>query len=107
MKIVLVRSSCGNGRTCPNINRSDRDTWVVQGWKVTGNQSVVEVPISLLPEVVALGSRVGLEVTDHETVLVTGIPVTDVEVLAELKLPSNEGAVEIDHRVLAELEAAA
>ena len=58
MKLMLLRSQCDNGRTCPNINTSDRGTFVVQGYvpplsdygafPLTPAESVVEIPLSLL-----------------------------------------------------------
>ncbi|MGQ0773895.1 MAG: hypothetical protein ACT4NY_05675 [Pseudonocardiales bacterium] len=60
MKMVLLRSMCGEGRKCPNLNATDRGTYLVQGYLVTGlelgghvlgpGEAVVEIPSSLLPE---------------------------------------------------------
>lgn len=55
MKIVVLRGTCNNGRTCPNINLSDRGTYVVRGHVVTEaseGEAVVAIPLSLLPELV-------------------------------------------------------
>jgi hypothetical protein len=51
-----------NGRTCPRIIATDRDTLIVQGYRVVDpdtlaalglpeNESAVEIPRSLVPEV--------------------------------------------------------
>jgi hypothetical protein len=36
MRLILLRSTCGETRTCPNINATGRGTYVVQGYLVTG-----------------------------------------------------------------------
>ncbi|MFI6101650.1 hypothetical protein ACIA8G_39400 [Lentzea sp. NPDC051213] len=94
MKLAFLRSTCGNERTCPNINLSDRNTVVVQGYVV--NESAVEIPLALVPEIVAqqqLDPR--LTLTEHDTVLVHGQPVTDLEALQALDPPHGEAAVEV------------
>lgn len=108
MRITLLRDVCGNTRDCPNINSTDRDSYVVQGYRVAGvlppGQAMVEVPLSLLPELASAAPRDGLFLTDHGTVVVRGVQVADPDVLAELKLPAGENAVEIPRAVLPELE---
>jgi hypothetical protein len=110
MKIVLLRADCGNARTCPNINLSDRNTYVVQGYivaseqQVCSDEAVVEIPLSLLPELSgAAALQDGLVLTDHGTLHVRGKQITDAEVLAELDLPAGENAVEIPKALLPEL----
>ncbi|MFC0431101.1 hypothetical protein [Kutzneria buriramensis] len=109
MKIVLLRADCGNARTCPNINLSDRGTYVVQGYivapeqRVCSDEAVVEIPLSLLPELSGAALQDGLVLTDHGTLHVRGKQITDVEVLAELDLPAGENAVEIPKALLPEL----
>lgn len=104
MKLKLEETMCTNGRTCPNVNRSDRGTVVVQGYVVDpaaaaalgleAGETVVEIPVGLLREgVVAEETR--LLPTGQETVLVVGKRVTDPEALAELQLPDGEDAVEV------------
>src|SRR5947209_4440041 len=109
MKIVLLRADCGNARTCPNINLSDRDTYVVQGYIVASEQqispdeAVVEIPLSLLPELSGAALQDGLVLADQGALHVRGKQVTDPEVLAELNLPTGENAVEIPKALLPEL----
>ncbi|KAA2248691.1 hypothetical protein F0L68_39775 [Solihabitans fulvus] len=109
MKVVLLRGSCGNARTCPNINLSDRDTYVVQGYivaseqQVSSDEAVVEVPLSLLPELSGATLQDGLALTNHGTLHIRGRQVTDPAVLGELDLPSGENAVEIPRALLPEL----
>src|ERR1044072_2461780 len=113
MRVVFLRGACGNGRTCPNINSTDRESYVVQGYIVAAHgldiapgEAIVEVPLSLLPELSATTSRDGLVLTDRHTVLVRGTQVTDSDVLAELNMPAGENAVEILYASLPELEVA-
>ncbi|NKE57871.1 hypothetical protein FXN61_13930 [Lentzea sp. PSKA42] len=94
MKLTFLRGECGNERTCPNLNVTDRGTLVVQGYVVT--DSVVEIPLTLVPEVVSHEHpEAHLKLTGHSTVLVRGLPVTDPEALRILNLPHGEGAVEV------------
>lgn len=105
MKLTLVdEAKCPNGRTCPNINTSDRGTVVVQGYIVQPegcpvgdlgkDETVVEIPVDLLPSgMVSADTR--LFRTAHGTMLVVGRRVTDAEALAELQLPAGEDAVEV------------
>ena len=63
MRLILLRATCDDGRTCPNINATDRGTHLVQGYPVTGldlgghmpgpDEAVVEIQASLLPELAA------------------------------------------------------
>ncbi|MGH3930774.1 MAG: hypothetical protein ACRDTF_12435 [Pseudonocardiaceae bacterium] len=63
MRLILLRSTCDIGRRCPNINATDRGTYLVQGYLMTdpdlgdrvlgSGESVVEIPSSLLPELAA------------------------------------------------------
>lgn len=107
MKIVFQRGACGNARICPNINSTDRNTYVVQGYiteTAVHDGYTVEVPMSLLPELAARPHREGLMFTDRDTVLVTGQRVTNPQALAELALPDGEDAVEVPSSLLAELQ---
>lgn len=109
MRLIFLRATCSSGRTCPNINASDRGTYVVQGYPMTcpalGGQvlgpgeSVVEIPSSLLPEL-------AVRRTDRGTLLVRGRLVVDKETLRELNLPAAEAAVEVAISALPELEVA-
>lgn len=115
MRLILLRATCDVGRTCPNINATDRGTYVVQGYPVTGpnlsghvlgvGESVVEIPSSLLPELAADEPAHGaVRRTDRGTFLVRGRLVVEAEILRELDLPAGEVAVEVPISVLPELE---
>jgi hypothetical protein len=63
MKLTQVRGdACPDGRTCPAIHRTDRDTLMLIGRRVTDpdalaqmaigdDEIAIEIPASLLPEV--------------------------------------------------------
>jgi hypothetical protein len=62
MRLKMLRGTCANGRTCPTIYETDRDTIIIQGYRVLDaealadlqlpeGEAAVEIPRSLLPEV--------------------------------------------------------
>lgn len=117
MRLTLLRSTCGGGRACPNINLTDQGTYVVQGYELTGldltgyalaaDEAIVEVPESLLPELAGAETGSGaVRRTDRGTFLVRGRTLVDTEALRELNLPAGEAAVEIPASMLPELETA-
>ena len=68
MAWIRLRSDCPDGRTCPAVWRTDRNTLAVVGSTITdpavlaelglpAHESVVEIPLSLLPEVVTDAER--------------------------------------------------
>lgn len=112
MKLVLLRAACDTGRTCPNVNLSDRGTLVVQGYAVTAEAvtaasasvppdvRVVELPLSLVPELQDHAHLPAIHLTDRGTVMVWGAEITDPEALAELALPAGEAAIELPYEAL-------
>ncbi|WP_033342880.1 hypothetical protein [Catenuloplanes japonicus] len=62
MKLTFIRKTVLSGNTnCPSLYRTDRDTFIVQGWRVTdtealgqleipSHETVVEVPVDVLAE---------------------------------------------------------
>lgn len=111
MRLILLRSTCEVGRACPNINATDRGTYIVQGYPATDHaalapgESVVEVPSSLLPELVGRdAAHDAVRHTSSETFLIRGRTVVDAEALRDLNLPEGEAAIEIPMNVLPELE---
>ena len=63
MEWIRLRGECPDGKTCPAVYRTDRGTLAVVGSTITdpellaklglpAHESVVEIPLSLLPEVV-------------------------------------------------------
>jgi hypothetical protein len=62
MKLTVLRSECPNNRICPTVYATDRETLIVQGYKILDaeeraalglppGEDAVEIPRSLLPEV--------------------------------------------------------
>lgn len=110
MRLILLRSTCSGGRACPNINATDRGTYVVQGYPAADHaalapgESVVEVPASLLPELAAGKATHDASCrTDHRTILIRGRTLVDAAALRELNLSDGEAAVEIPMSALPEL----
>lgn len=96
---------------------TDRGTYLLQGYLVADidvgghvlgpGEAVVEVPLSLLPELAAdETARSAVRRTDRGTILVRGRLVVDAEALEELNLPAGEAAIEIPISALPELELA-
>ncbi|MEC3919747.1 hypothetical protein [Nocardia sp. CDC160] len=84
---------------CPSLYATEFDNgergYLAQGWK-TGRPEVVEIP-HLLLGFVEPNTFVGSTMTDtgRGTFTLTGEPITDPEVLAQLDLAVNETAVEV------------
>jgi len=65
MKLTFIRKTIISGETnCPSLYRTDRDTFVVQGWRVNdpetlaqlnipAHETIVEVPLDVLAEIAA------------------------------------------------------
>lgn len=116
MRLILLRSTCDDGRTCPNINITDRDTYVVQGYVVRDarmqvdaaplgpDEAVVRIPRSLVPEARNVGHYPSLDATPDGIILVRGRKVTDAGALALLALPPHEDAVEVPRAAMPHLE---
>jgi hypothetical protein len=113
MLVQRIRGDdCSDGKTCPALHRTDRDTVVIQGWPVTEPEllgelglpagvQAVEVPATLLAEV--LGTWQALHKTGNGTVIAPGTAVTDPDALRQLCLPAHERAVEVPASLLAEV----
>lgn len=80
----------------PTLYGTDRETYVVQGWKVTDQPSAVEIPQRLLGYLspgTSLAAR--LRDTGRGSFIVTGSPVIDPQALAQLDIPGHEACVEV------------
>lgn len=113
MRLILLRSTCGDTRSCPNINATDRGSYVVQGYLVADHaalapgESAVEVPSSLLPELAGRdAAHDAIRRTGRGTFLIRGRIIVDAEALRELNLPAGEAAIEIPMSALPTLEVA-
>jgi hypothetical protein len=92
----LGKETQGGGS--PTLFATDRGTgtYVVQGWKVSGDSTRIEIPHRLLGHVEkgkCLGAH--LEDTGRGTFILAGEPVTDAEALAQMDIPGHEMAVEV------------
>ncbi|WP_427168846.1 hypothetical protein ACQF4J_47330 (plasmid) [Streptomyces sp. C1-1] len=100
---------------CPTLYATDRDTYLVQGWKVFANdllmqlevlegETVVEVPSELFEHLTKDGLPTGeikriddpiMILTPTGTFVVQGREVTDPEALAQMEIPDYESVVEV------------
>ncbi|GAA4878865.1 hypothetical protein [Saccharopolyspora cebuensis] len=90
----LGKETQGGGS--PTLYATDRDTYVVQGWKVRGHATRVEIPHRLLGHVEkgkCLGAH--LDDTGRGSFLLSGEPVTDPEALNQMDVPGHETCVEV------------
>jgi hypothetical protein len=104
MRIMFLGKETQGGGS-PTLYATDRDSYLVQGWKVPTAPNAVEIPESLLAYLqpgTALAAR--LEATgrcwrgdggESATFTVVGTVVTDAETLAQLRVPEHESCVEI------------
>ena len=95
MRLAFLGKETQGGGS-PTLFATDRETYVVQGWKVPGQQHSVEIPTRLLAYLqpgTCLG--VALHDTGRGSVILSGNPVTDSEALAQMDIPGHETCVEV------------
>ncbi|MDX3588252.1 MULTISPECIES: hypothetical protein [Streptomyces] len=100
---------------CPTLYATDRDTYLVQGWKIFANdllmqleipegETAVEVPTELFEHLTNDGLAAGeirriedpiMILTPNGTFIVQGREVTDPEALAQMEIPDYETVVEV------------
>jgi hypothetical protein len=100
---------------CPTLYATDRDTYLVQGWKIFANdllmqleipegETAVEVPSELFEHLAKDGLAAGeirrvedpiMILTPSGTFVVQGREVTDPEALAQMEIPDYETVVEV------------
>ncbi|WP_328370327.1 hypothetical protein OG828_44530 [Streptomyces sp. NBC_00457] len=100
---------------CPTLYATDRDTYLVQGWKIFANdllmqldipegQTAVEVPTELFEFLKEDGLVAGefrqiedpiMVLTPGGTYVVQGLEVTDPEALSQMEIPDYETVVEV------------
>lgn len=90
----LGKGGSGQGQ-CPTLYSTDRDTYLVQGWR-TDTSGCIEIPHLLLGFTEA-DTFVGATMTDtgRGTFTVSGRPVVEIETLAQLELADDETAIEV------------
>ncbi|MBE9499089.1 hypothetical protein IHE61_13565 [Streptomyces sp. GKU 257-1] len=114
MKLRFLGKNSNVG-DCPTLYATDRDTYLVQGWKVFANdllmqldvpegQSVVEVPTELFEHLAEDGLPAGefrrlegplMILTPTGTYVVQGAEVADPEALGQMEIPDYETVVEV------------
>jgi hypothetical protein len=90
----LGKETQGSGS--PTLFETDRDTYVVQGWKVPGRPDSVEIPRTLLRHLAGrpeLGAP--LRRTVRDSYILSGEPVIDAGALAQMDIPDHETCVEV------------
>jgi len=84
------------GGGSPTLFATDRSTYVVQGWKVPDHAASVEIPKKLLEHLVGRPRLAAmLHDTGRDSYLLSGVPVTDTEALAQMDIPGHETCVEV------------
>lgn len=95
MRLTFLGKQTQGGGS-PTLFATDRDTYVVQGWKVPDQTTSVEIPSGLLRYVedgFALGAA--LADTGRDSFILSGDAVTDAETLAQMDIPGHETCVEV------------
>ncbi len=95
MHLRYLGTDSQNG-TCPTLFASDRDTYVIQGWRSGPDASMIEIPHALLG-FLERGTCLGASLTDtgRGTFTLSGAPVTDQEALSQMDLPDHETSIEV------------
>ncbi|MGH4012771.1 MAG: hypothetical protein ACRDSL_02295 [Pseudonocardiaceae bacterium] len=90
----LGKTTQGGGS--PTLFATDRDTYVVQGWKVPGYETSVEIPRGLLGYLEP-NTRLAavLHTTEQDTYVLSGAAVTDVKALEQMDIPDHETCIEV------------
>lgn len=105
MRLTFLGKSTQGGGS-PTLYATDRETYVVQGWRVTGRPAdCVEIPESLLGYLpVGTKLQASLHLTGNrwcgdggewDTFVLSGRLVTDQETLEQMSVPSHESCVEV------------
>ena len=110
MKITFLgKDPSSQDDECPSLYDTDRDTYLVQGWRVDGaapgtGQACVEVPRAVMGHL-ARSSQLNIpangqtapevSLTGRGTYLVHGRVVTDAEALEAMDIPAHEDVVEV------------
>lgn len=80
----------------PTLFATDRSSYVVQGWKVSGRPASVEIPQRLLGYLephTCLTAQ--LYDTGRGSFILSGTPVVDPEALMQMDIPGHETCVEV------------
>ncbi|MGW0247738.1 hypothetical protein ACWDYH_13990 [Nocardia goodfellowii] len=95
MRMHFLGKGGTTGGGCPSLYATDRETYIVQGWK-TDDPDRIEIP-HLLTGFALADTFIGATMTDtgRGTFTLSGIPVTDVETLGNMDIYPDETCVEV------------
>jgi len=95
MRLTFLGKETQGGGS-PTLFATDRETYVVQGWKVPEQPESVEVPERLLTYLLP-GTTFGVRLrnTGQGTLILSGAPVTDADALSQMDTPGHETCVEV------------
>lgn len=98
MRLTFLGKSTQGGGS-PTLFATDRDSYVVQGWRVPGEETSLEVPKRLLGYLEP-GTRLAADLSDtgRDSYVLSGAAVTDAETLAQMDIPGHETCVEVGKR---------
>ncbi|WP_447037046.1 hypothetical protein [Streptomyces sp. DSM 118878] len=122
MKLRFLGTNSKEG-DCPTLYATDRDTYLVQGWRIYANdllmqltlregETAVEVPTELFEHLEKDGLPAGefrrledplMVLTPGGTYVVQGREMTDAEALAQMRIPDYETVVEVSKAAIAVL----
>jgi hypothetical protein len=95
MRLTFLGKETQGGGS-PTLFATDRQTYVVQGWKVADSETSIEIPQRLLDH---LETDTALDAALHDTgqgsYILSGAPVTDAEALSQMDIPGHETCVEV------------
>lgn len=105
MRLTFLGKSTQGGGS-PTLYATDRDTYVVQGWRVTDEpENIVEIPEFLLGYLLpgtsldatlyATGKRWSGDDGECDTYILSGQPVTDAAALEQMRVPGHESCIEV------------
>jgi hypothetical protein len=113
MRLTFLGKATDHGDS-PTLYATDRDTYLIQGWKVTDpeilakleiakGETVVEIYDRLIPYfvndglsgIVASWNPPIVHVKENGNLIIQGTRVTDAEALAEMAIPEHEDVVEV------------
>jgi hypothetical protein len=95
MRLTFLGKETQGGGS-PTLFSTDRGTYVVQGWRVAGDNCSVEIPKRLLV-FLEPGTALGTAIRDtaQGSYLLSGSCVTDAEALSQMDIPGHETCVEV------------
>jgi hypothetical protein len=95
MRLTFLGKNTQGGGS-PTLFATDRQTYVVQGWRVPGKEASVEIPKRLLGHLEA-GTTLGatLHDTGRDSYVLSGELVSDAAALSQMDIPGHETCVEV------------